>query len=460
HGNGVYERRIGVAGLFDYRPLSFESPSDGAKILAGSTISGITASIQNSGSIAQTDSFDVTYRILKGSTELFSSTRRIAGLDQSETREVSFEGNFTPLDSGLHVLQLISLAADQISFNDTLTGLLTVVLSSPIASARVTKLGCPYAEISGGSPGPSGDDRQAAIPLPFRLTYDGHTYDSLQLSTNGWIELGTGTSGSLYGLSTPAQIGPAGASNNGRLGTIQRPTKALGPWWEDLSTGFSGTIGEVSYKTLDSAPNRIFVVQWKNMLAFFDSTTTTTRINFQLRLYETSNVIEYHYGPVIAGTFGGSGAGASLGLKDHIGGDYHFYDIARNGTAAAADVITYLNPLTGWPGQDGCYRIENVVTAVSDMNAPQLPSQIYLGQNYPNPFNPKTNFGFRIVDFGLVTLKVYDVLGREVATIVNEVLPPGHYSRTWDATDAASGIYLYKMRAGSFNETKKMMLIR
>jgi hypothetical protein len=60
----------------------------------------------------------------------------------------------------------------------------------------------------------------------------------------------------------------------------------------------------------------------------------------------------------------------------------------------------------------------------------------------------------------LVTLKVYDLLGREVATLLNEVKQPGSYSVTWDASGFASGVYYYKLQAGSFNEIKKMVLIR
>lgn len=83
-----------------------------------------------------------------------------------------------------------------------------------------------------------------------------------------------------------------------------------------------------------------------------------------------------------------------------------------------------------------------------------------LNQNYPNPFNPVTNFKFRIASFELVSLKVFDILGKEVATIVNEELPAGVYKYKWDATGMASGVYLYKLQAGSFVETKKMILLK
>jgi hypothetical protein len=84
----------------------------------------------------------------------------------------------------------------------------------------------------------------------------------------------------------------------------------------------------------------------------------------------------------------------------------------------------------------------------------------HLSQNYPNPFNPITNFEFRIADFGFVTLKVYDILGREVAVLVNEEKPAGKYIVEFDAAGLSSGIYVYQLRAGNFIETKKMVLMK
>ncbi|MBE0538713.1 MAG: T9SS type A sorting domain-containing protein, partial [Ignavibacterium sp.] len=84
----------------------------------------------------------------------------------------------------------------------------------------------------------------------------------------------------------------------------------------------------------------------------------------------------------------------------------------------------------------------------------------HLSQNYPNPFNPTTNIEFRIVDFGLVSLKIYDILGREVATLVNEEKPGGTYKVEFDGSNLASGIYLYKLSTDKFSETKLMSLIK
>lgn len=84
----------------------------------------------------------------------------------------------------------------------------------------------------------------------------------------------------------------------------------------------------------------------------------------------------------------------------------------------------------------------------------------YLTQNYPNPFNPTTNIEFRIANFGLVTLKVYDVLGREVATLVNEERKPGNYEVSWDASGMASGVYFYRLQTPTLMSTKRMVLMK
>ena len=91
-----------------------------------------------------------------------------------------------------------------------------------------------------------------------------------------------------------------------------------------------------------------------------------------------------------------------------------------------------------------------------------------LSQNYPNPFNPTTNFELRIANFGFVSLKVYDILGGEVATLVNEVKQPGEYTVQWNAEGIASGVYYYRLvakpissgQAGDYLETRKLLLIK
>jgi cytochrome c peroxidase len=89
-----------------------------------------------------------------------------------------------------------------------------------------------------------------------------------------------------------------------------------------------------------------------------------------------------------------------------------------------------------------------------------LPATFALEQNYPNPFNPTTNVGFRIADFGFVTLKVFDVLGKEVVTLVHENLQAGSYRATFDATGLANGVYFYRLTTGGVSQAKKMILAK
>lgn len=89
-----------------------------------------------------------------------------------------------------------------------------------------------------------------------------------------------------------------------------------------------------------------------------------------------------------------------------------------------------------------------------------LPSDYHLEQNFPNPFNPATNIRYSISSSSKVVLRVFDVLGREVQTLVNTVQAPGRYTVTFGGRDFTSGVYLYQLTAGTFTETKKLMLLK
>ena len=102
-----------------------------------------------------------------------------------------------------------------------------------------------------------------------------------------------------------------------------------------------------------------------------------------------------------------------------------------------------------------------VVAPLTDVdNSPTSPTKYELCQNYPNPFNPTTNIRFEIVDLEFVSLKIFDVLGREVATLMNEDKPKGNYNVTWDASHMPSGIYFYRLTTENFSQVKRMLLIK
>jgi hypothetical protein len=98
--------------------------------------------------------------------------------------------------------------------------------------------------------------------------------------------------------------------------------------------------------------------------------------------------------------------------------------------------------------------------AATDVKEIEYPQSVALGQNYPNPFNPSTNITFQIPFAGFVSLKVYNLLGQEVATLVNEELQPGSYKATFDGSSLMSGTYFYTLKTNRYSETKKLTLIK
>jgi hypothetical protein len=117
--------------------------------------------------------------------------------------------------------------------------------------------------------------------------------------------------------------------------------------------------------------------------------------------------------------------------------------------------------------QQGNTRIESgflvpvsLITAVDENGVKQIPLTYKLYQNYPNPFNPSTTIQFDIPKLSKVTLKIIDMLGREVATLVDEQLQPGEHKVIFDTGKLPSGVYFFRMDAEEFSATKKLMLLK
>ena len=130
--------------------------------------------------------------------------------------------------------------------------------------------------------------------------------------------------------------------------------------------------------------------------------------------------------------------------------------------SAKSDDFTRTVPNNNWGyGKVDALTALNMVHDLTDVNeSKNIVNKFSLSQNYPNPFNPSTKIKFNIPRASLVTLEVYDVLGKEVATLVNEIKPIGSYEVSFDASHLSSGIYFYKLQAGNFIETKKMILLK
>ena len=133
------------------------------------------------------------------------------------------------------------------------------------------------------------------------------------------------------------------------------------------------------------------------------------------------------------------------------------------GTTRKLNAIDFYNERYGFVvGDSGTILYTNNGGGVTGVRSVQenLPKEFSLEQNYPNPFNPVTNFRFTIGDLRFVTLAVFDLVGREVAVLVNERMNPGNCSVQWDATNFSSGVYFYRLTAEDFSETKKLSIIK
>jgi hypothetical protein len=206
--------------------------------------------------------------------------------------------------------------------------------------------------------------------------------------------------------------------------------------------------------------NRDYLVLTKDSTVFQSLFTNTNNIvgnmDFGLsgsgeliRLFDSqANIIDsLTYGDKLPWATEADGNGATLELL-HPGLDN---SIAINWSASNNH---------GSPG-----KINSVFTEVLQNENSILPSEFLLEQNYPNPFNPSTTISYSIPQNGgfessIVTLKIYDILGREIKTLVNEKQSAGNYQVQFDATKLTSGVYIYKLQSGKFIDSKKMLLLR
>lgn len=178
-----------------------------------------------------------------------------------------------------------------------------------------------------GNPGPSGDNAHSDVSIGFSFNYAGTDFTQARINTNGWLSL------DLSGADISS-------NDNNILFFAADPTNTLAPWWDNLK---ADGMTSISYVTSGAASNRVFTVEWNNILAY--STTSTTRLNFQVKLYETTNLIEFCYGSTSIGTASPS-EGASIGIKGLVGGAGDFIEAT---TATTNTLITNLISTADWP---------------------------------------------------------------------------------------------------------------
>ncbi|MBS4029736.1 MAG: choice-of-anchor D domain-containing protein [Ignavibacteriales bacterium] len=184
-----------------------------------------------------------------------------------------------------------------------------------------------YSSIT-GDVGPSGDDDVIEVPLPFNFRYDGIIYDQVGICTNGWIELGS----EFFPISFSTSY------DNDDLFNDFEPNRTIATWYDDLAVNSPSAI---FYSTLGSEPSRVFVVEWRNVDSYYEG---GRKLNFQVRLYETSGIIEFWYGSISG--LPNPEESASFGIEDTLGGIGHFID---GPTGSSTVGTTTLNTVSNWP---------------------------------------------------------------------------------------------------------------
>jgi len=239
-------------------------------------------------------------------------------LNFSGAGELDISGNWTKLGSftpGAGTVTFSGSNPSSVNYNGTVADITNYTRST------FTK---GMLHLSDSIIGPAGDNASMDVPIGFTFNYLGTNYTQARICTNGWLSF------TLSGTSATNEI----------LFNTSTPNLILAPWWDDLK---DDAISFLSYNTTGSTPNRIFTAEWHRVLSYSTS-GVTSRVTFQVKLFESTNVIEFHYGNPNGGTHGAEGA--SIGIEDPTGGSNHFIEATTGSTTAG---VTNLVSNVNWP---------------------------------------------------------------------------------------------------------------
>jgi subtilisin family serine protease len=264
---------------------------------------------------------------------------------------------------------------------------------------------------------------------PLELTAD--TYKVVVTSSNYWLRNARGT----VTLTSEFNLG-AGLSAN--------PPSVTSFMVLDENRHTTDAVAKGEQATLRFSVNTIS----PNILPLFDSTKAWYRKHgtspwISLALTKIAEVVE-NEGIIVQANLGAATA------EDSIAVDLRIASTGANGFTVD-QVVSPAFAVGNW---------DTVATPVDSPPDAERPMRFALEQNYPNPFNPTTTIKFRIPDPTLVTLKIFDMLGREVGVLVNERRVAGEYKVEFDASGLSSGVYFYRLQAGTFVETRKLLLLK
>jgi N-acetylneuraminic acid mutarotase len=259
--------------------------------------------------------------------------------------------------------------------------------------------------------------------------------------TNTWSTLGTGSSNGVSGISLVSVSALAVVGNEvyvGGLFTSAGGVSANNVARFNTQTNTWSTLGTGSSNGVNSYVYALAVVGNEVVVGGFFTSAGGVSANYVARFNTQTN------------TWSSLGTGSSNGVNDDVNAlavSGNEVVVGGNFTLAGGIASTFI---ARW--NSGSSRVEQL--------SPTAPKTFRLEQNYPNPFNPSTTIRYQLPVASEVKLEVYDVLGKKIATLVNERQSAGSYQVVWNASGLSSGTYFYRLQAGTFVETKKMIMVK
>jgi len=305
------------------------------------------------------------------------------------------------------------------------------------------------------------DDSHSSIPLPFNFTYYGEVFDSLTISSNGWVSFIPTDINYFWNFSIPFPIGPSGM---------------IAPFMDDLDDDDSDNPDPLSVYHYYDADNNLFIIQWDALhngednqecaIPGYECITET----FQLILYDPNYYvtdtgdgdIKFQYKEIHDidnGNYDGKwGNYSTIGIESpsqDYGIQYQFRNSLDNfggyqwGTRLVEDGMAIL------------FTTNGVSQLSVQPNRYVVPKEMELFGNYPNPFNPTTTIEFKINSYSNIDLIINDISGREVARLIsNQFFHPGVYKYDFNAALLSTGIYFYILKSDSKIITSKMLFLK
>ncbi|TKJ40840.1 hypothetical protein CEE37_07715 [candidate division LCP-89 bacterium B3_LCP] len=269
------------------------------------------------------------------------------------------------------------------------------------------------------------------VMLPYNFGFYGTEYDRITVHANGWVSFDTTSVFFPQNLPIPDAL---------------PPNRLIAVFWDEMDL-LSG--GQVSY--YHDTDNHRFIVEWYQMPHMYSTTEMET---YQLVLLDPAyypsttgdgEIIVYY------NSLSNILDGCTVGIENEEGaiGLQYLYNNEYDSLAIPLEDDFTVKFTTG-----------SVVTGIEPVASNTLPDHYSMGQNYPNPFNPNTVLSYQLPFAGLVNVKVYDISGRMVTELVNGWRDAGIHEVTFSGQGLASGIYLIRMEAGSFSDTRKMVLLK